>query len=160
MDYADLLRTATFLANYVDPADPDGRPSEANLRRSVSTAYYAAFHALCQSCADTLAGPYSTGAIREHWVTAYRTLEHRQVRNRFNNQERMARFPSSIRFFARRFADLQDLRHRADYDPEAIFEPAEVLQLLSNSYVAIEGFNGASERDRRLLAIYLIATLR
>ncbi len=55
---------------------------------------------------------------------------------------------------------MQDLRHRADYDPEAIFEPAEVLQLLSNSYVAIEGFNGASEMDRRLLAIYLIATLR
>ena len=37
MDYADLLRTATLLANYVDPGDPQGIPSEANLRRAVST---------------------------------------------------------------------------------------------------------------------------
>ena len=81
MDYADLLQTATLLANYVDPADPDGIPSEANLRRAVSTAYYAAFHALSQSCADTLVGPYSTVSTREHWITAYRTLEHRHVRN-------------------------------------------------------------------------------
>ena len=160
MDYADLLRTAMLLANYVDPSDPDGLPSEANLRRAVSTAYYAAFHALCQSCADTLVGPYSADSTREHWVTAYRTLEHRQVRNRFNNREHMAGFPEQVRHFARRFADLQDLRHHADYDPEATFADDEVLQLLTDTRVAIEGFNAAPERDRRLLAVYLIATLR
>ena len=55
---------------------------------------------------------------------------------------------------------MQDLRHRADYDPEASFEPGEVLQLISNCHVAIEGFNAVPETDRRLLAVYLIATLR
>ena len=160
MDYADLLRTATLLANYVDPADPDGSPSEANLRRAVSTAYYAAFHALSQSCADTLVGPYSTVSTREHWITAYRSLEHRQVRNRFNNRGRMASFSGQVRDFARGFANLQDLRHRADYDPEANFDPDEVLQLLSNTEEVIRGFNAASERERRLLAVYLIAILR
>ena len=160
MDYADLLRTATFLANYVDPADPDALPSEANLRRSVSTAYYAPFHALSQSCADSLIGPYSADTTKEHWVTAYRTLEHRQVRNRFNNQGRMAGFTDQVRYFAGRFVALQDLRHLADYDPEAVFEPNEVIQLLINTQEAIEGFNAAPERERRLLAVYLIATLR
>ena len=160
MDYADLLRTATLLANYVDPADPEGIPSEANLRRAVSTAYYGAFHTLCQSCAETLVGPYSTISTREHWVTAYRTLEHRQVRNKFNNQGRMTSFPDQIRDFARRFADLQYLRHRADYDPEATFGHNEVFQLLTDTREAIESFNAAPERERRLLAVYLIATLR
>ena len=160
MDYADLLQTATLLANYVDPGDLEGIPSEANLRRAVSSTYYAAFHALSQSCADTLVGPYSADSTREHWVTAYRTLEHRQVRNRFNNQGRMANFPDQIRAFAIRFIELQDLRHRADYDPEATFEPDEVLQLLGDARFAIDGFSAAPERERRLLAVYLIATLR
>lgn len=160
MDYADLLQTATLLANYVDPADPEGVPSEANLRRAISTTYYAAFHALSQSCAETLVGPYSADSAREHWVAAYRSLEHRQIRNRFNSQGRMADFPDQIRAFAVRFVELQDLRHQADYDPDAAFSPIEVLQLLSNARLSIEGFNAASERDRRLLAVYLIATLR
>ena len=160
MDYADLLRTATLLANFVDPANPEGVPSEANLRRAVSTTYYAAFHALSQSCADTLVGPSLADSTRELWFTAYRTLEHRQIRNRFNNGERMAGFSNQVRDFARRFVDLQDLRHRADYDPEATFEPDEVLQLLSDAGFAIEGFNAAPERERRLLAVYLIATQR
>ena len=160
MDYADLLQTATLLASHVDPADPGRIPSESNLRRAVSTAYYAAFHALSQSCADTLVGPYSTDSTREHWVAAYRTLEHRQVRNKFTNLRRMTSFSDQVRDFARRFNDLQDLRHRADYDPEATFAPAEVLQLLSNARFAIEGFSAAPERERRLLAVYLIATLR
>lgn len=160
MDYADLLQTATLLANYLDPADPEGIPSEANLRRAVSTAYYAAFHALSQSCADTLVGPYFADHTREHWIAAYRTLEHRQVRNRFNNQGRMANFPDQIRDFAIRFIELQDLRHRADYDPDATFEPDEVLQLVSGARVVIEAFNSAPDTERRLLAVYLIATLR
>ena len=160
MDYADLLQTAALLANYVDPADPEGIPSEASLRRAVSTTYYAAFHALSQSCADTLVGPNSADSTKEHWVIAYRSLEHRQVRNRFNNQVRMANFPDQIRAFAIRFIELQDLRHRADYDPEATFEPDEVLQLLGDARFAIEGFSAAPERERRLLAVYLIATLR
>ena len=160
MDYADLLRTATLLASHVDPGDPDAVPTEANLRRAVSTAYYAAFHALSQSCADTLVGATPTDAAKEHWLTAYRTLDHRQVRNRFNNPARMANFPGPIRYFADRFINLQDLRHRADYDPDATFEADEVLQLLGDAREAIEGFNAAPETDRRLLAVYLIATLR
>ena len=160
MDYADLLRTATLLANHVDPGDLTGIPSEANLRRAVSTAYYAAFHALCQSCADALVGASPTDSTREHWVIAYRTLEHRQVKNRFNNLGRMTSFSDRVRDFAERFVDLQDLRHSADYDPEATFEPDGVAQLLANTSAAIEGFNAAPETDRRLLAVYLIATLR
>ena len=160
MDYADLLQTATLLANYVDPGDPDRIPTDANLRRAVSTTYYAAFHALSQSCADTLVGPYSADYAREHWVAAYRTLEHRQVRNKFANLGRMTSFSNQVRDFARRFNDLQDLRHRADYDPQATFELDEVLQLVSDAHAVIEGFNSAPESERRLLAVYLIATLR
>ena len=160
MDSADLLRTATLLAHYVDPGNPYGSPSEANLRRAVSTAYYAAFHALSQSFADSLVGPVATPSAREHWVNAYRTLNHRQVRNKLNDGERMAGFPGPIRRFAITFVELQDQRHSADYDPDASFNLQEVQQLVNDAQDAIDAFNAASEDERRLLAVYLVATRR
>lgn len=160
MDFADLLRTASLLAHYGDPGDPAGIPSEANLRRAVSTAYYAAFHALSQSCADSLVGPVATPAAREHWVNAYRTLDHRQVRNKLSNQRGMANFSVQIQDFAVKFVDLQGQRHSADYDPEASFNTLEVQFLVSDTQDAINVFNAASETERRLLAVYLFATRR
>ena len=160
MDSADLLRTANLLADYGDPGDPYGIPSEANLRRAVSTAYYAVFHALCQSFADSLAGPAPGPLAREHWVNAYRTLDHRQVKNKLSNQRGMANFSGQIRSFADKFVDLQDQRHSADYDPEASFNPQEVQQVVNDAEDAIALFGAASEDERRLLAVYLVATRR
>ena len=157
MDSADLLRTANLLADY---GDPYGIPSEANLRRAVSTAYYAVFHALCQSFADSLAGPDPAPAAREHLVNAYRTLDHRQVRNKLSNQRGMASFSGRIRDFAVKFVDLQSQRHSADYDPDTSFNPQEVQQLVKDAQDAIDTFNAASEDERRLLAVYLVAARR
>ena len=44
----DLLDIARRLA--------EGNPTQADLRRAVSSVYYAVFHAICQSNADTLVG--------------------------------------------------------------------------------------------------------
>ena len=160
MDSADLLRTATLLAHYVAPGDPYGSPSEANLRRAVSTAYYAVFQALSQSFADSLAGPAPAPSAREHWVNAYRTLDHRQVRNKFSNQRGMANFSVQIRDFAVKFVDLQGQRHSADYDPEASFNPQEVQQVVNDAEDAIALFSAASDDERRLLSVYLVAARR
>ena len=160
MDSADLLRTANLLADYGDPGDPYGDPSEANLRRAVSTAYYAAFHALSQSCADCLAGPDPAPSAREHWVNAYRALDHQQVRKKFSNQRGMATFSGQIRGFALKFVELQDQRHSADYDPDASFNPQEVQQLVKDTQDAVAVFGAASENERRLLAVYLVVTRR
>ena len=160
MESADLLRTATLLAHYVDPGDPYGIPSEANLRRAVSTAYYAIFHALSQSFADSLVGPVTAPSARELWVNAYRTLDHRQVRNKLDNGGLMAGFSGPIRRFAITFVDLQGQRHSADYDPDASFNPHEVQQLVSDTQDAIAQFSAASQDERRLLSAYLVAVRR
>ena len=58
MNPADFIATAKDLVQ----ANTRGRPRETNLRRAVSTAYYALFHGLAECCADMLVG--GSGANR------------------------------------------------------------------------------------------------
>ena len=95
-----------------------GRPRQAMLRRAVSTAYYAMFHALCQSNADTLVGPSPSGPDPELWLDTYRTLEHRAAKNRLASSISSRQDPA-IRNFARTFGSMQEQRINADYDPTA-----------------------------------------
>jgi hypothetical protein len=71
----DLIATARRLAK----ASPK-RPRQSDLKRGVSTAYYALFHALARDCADLLVG---TGDTRSEpaWAQVYRTLEHGVAKN-------------------------------------------------------------------------------
>ena len=55
MNLQELLRIARQLANGVFASHP-GNPRDDELRRAISTAYYALFHSLAASCADTLIG--------------------------------------------------------------------------------------------------------
>ena len=55
MNPDDLIRIARYLASTGTGINA-GRPSQADLRRAVSTTYYALFHALAQCCANTLIG--------------------------------------------------------------------------------------------------------
>ena len=62
MEAENLIKTARALL----PAKP-GRPRNTDLRRAVSTAYYALFHCLARSCADTLIGKSSTVRGTDGW---------------------------------------------------------------------------------------------
>ena len=66
----ELIVTASKLAK-PNPM----KPRQADLKRAVSTAYYALFHTLAQTCADHLIG---TGLRRNNpaWSQVYRSLEH------------------------------------------------------------------------------------
>ena len=67
MNSRDLIGTARGLT-MLDPR----RPTQANLRRAVSTAYYAVFHSLARTTADLLLGRKHDDA----WHHMYRALEH------------------------------------------------------------------------------------
>ena len=54
MRWRDLIAASRLLASM---SDSDATPSPDSLRRAVSTAYYAVFHALANSNADCLIGP-------------------------------------------------------------------------------------------------------
>lgn len=149
----ELIPTARRLAR-INP----NRPRQADLKRAVSTAYYALFHTLAQDCADRLIG---TGPRRYSpaWVQAYRALEHGFAKNACESVSRLG-FPVEVRDFANTFRQLQDERHRADYDPLARYTRAEVIILVSEAELAIRSLKAAPRQDRRAFAALVLLKRR
>ena len=158
MNPHDLLRAAYQLA--LEPSV--GRPRQANLRRAISTAYYALFHALANCCADMLAGSTRASRSQRAWRQTYRALEHGHAKNQCMNQSVISRFPPEIQDFGEAFTDMQGVRHIADYDPdpEQSFTRDSVLQRIAESERAILRFENTPAADRRAFAIYVLLRLR
>ena len=154
MQPGDFIATAQDLI-----AAKRGRPRQTNLRRAVSTTYYALFHCLTACCADALAGRAGSGSSAEAWRQAYRALDHGQARNRCEKAAER-NFPPGILRFATHFTDMQRWRARADYDPEASFTKAEVEQHITDTVTAISLFFEAPVNDRRAFALYLLLPIR
>lgn len=136
-----------------------GRPREVNLRRAVSTTYYALFHCLADCCANMLAGNAQDNRSSPAWRQTYRALQHTTARRRCLRAT-INRFPSAIRNFAKLFASMQVKRHSADYDPDAAFLKSDVIQYIDEAEDAIKQFNSAPRHDRRAFAIYVLLDIR
>ena len=151
----DLLETARDLAG----ASGGPPPSQASLRRAVSTTYYALFHCMAENCADMLVGEPGSGRSQPAWLQAYRALEHGRAKQRAG-QDSIYEFPGEIQEFAKRFADMQDKRQTADYDPSASFTKSVVIGDIDDAADAIAQLRQAPERDRRAFAAYVLMPLR
>ncbi len=152
---SDLIAAARLLAG----APGDLTPSQASLRRAVSTAYYALFHCMAENCADMLVGEPSTGGSRPAWRQAYRALQHGTAKQRCG-QNLIYRFPVEIQVFAKLFAEMQGKRETADYDPTGNFEQSAVIADIDSSADVISRFRQVPERDRRAFAVYVLLNLR
>ena len=152
----DFIETARDLAG----ANRQDQPRETNLRRTVSTTYYALFHCLASCCADTIAGHFPANQRPLAWIQAYRALEHRTTRNRCENESQIKRFPSGIKKFAKLLVDFQIKRHSADYDPSARFYKNQVIQDIHAAENVIRCFTEASLKDRRAFVAYVLLPIR
>ena len=133
-----------------------GKPRGANLRRAVSTSYYAMFHCLASSCADTLIGGLQAGRGTDAWILTYRALNHGSAKAKCQDEQSLEQFPISIRGFAKTFARLQKQRHRADYAPDARLRKSEAIQSINEAENAIRNFEGESLAERRAFAAYIL----
>ena len=131
-----------------------GAPRQVNLRCAVSMIYYALFHWLANSAADALAG--SSGPGNRSWVRVYRGLDHRQVRQQCRLGRIPKDLPSSIRRFAAEIAEMQGLRHEADYDPSASFSKSDVREYLGIASNVLEAVQVATPAEKRALAIHVL----
>ena len=151
----ELIRAARLLAA---GRNSPGQPTDAELRRAVSTAYYALFHALAGCCANLLVGSAyaNTGnPLHELWIQTYRGLNHSTARRRCAANF-MGTFPTAIQNFGRQFVRMQNLRHESDYNPDASFTPNEVLKLIDDTEAVIDDFRNAPEEERRAFAFYIM----
>ncbi len=154
MDWQHLFDASRMLAGAPGTAPAPGRPRQVMLRRAISTAYYAMFHALCQSNADTLVGASRGRDANGLWTRAYRALDHRPAKERLASY-RPGNNPGMIGF-ANRFGNLQDWRHDADYNPRKAFIRSQVVGLIDQAEAATQAFSRMPAAQRRALAVHLL----
>ena len=133
--------------------ESDREQAQSHLKRAVSTAYYAMFHAVCTSAADLLPGGAAEPATVAAWLQAYRGPEHTHARNQCRNSGLMAPFPAEIREFAHIFVDNQGHRNQADYNPLCEFSLSDVSQVIEDAEVAINDLLAAPAAMRRAFAV-------
>jgi uncharacterized protein (UPF0332 family) len=139
MSLADeLLAQARFLAN-LDPHSP----IQANLRRAVSSAYYAVFHLFSSEVAAQIISSGPSG-LRERTQRAmnhnsmYRAAESfsqpgARPRNLPADIDLAGPISEDLISIAKGFKLLQDERHAADYDVSQSFDRIKVLALVQTA---------------------------
>jgi hypothetical protein len=133
-----------------------GRPNQTMLKRAISNLYYALFHEFCRQVANLHVG--STPATRrsERYVLIYRSLDHGRMKSHLSAILRNKGAAAPIPTLAQSFIDLQDARHKADYDPRAIFSNAELRLLVQRVEWALTTLREAFP-EKELLLTKLIA---
>ena len=148
----DLIATAKDLVNR------SGRkPRQSDLKRALSTAYYALFHTLAKCCADVMIGTNSQ--TRKAWQQVYRALDHNFAKNACQHGN-ISKFPKEIQDFANAFVALQSKRHSADYDPYSRVYKSQVLVDLANAELVMRGLHSAPARHRRAFAAWVLLKQR
>jgi uncharacterized protein (UPF0332 family) len=164
LDVGHLIELARDLAN---PPTP-GAPKQVVLRRAVSTAYYAVFHSLSGHVATT----FAPKKLWQSQVLFYRAIDHGKAKERCKKLGQnplppiekiffdFETFDKEIRAFANTFVSLQELRHRADYDPNYKVGKARAQQHVENAVQAIQNLDAAEDSQRHQFLAYIVCGLR
>ena len=150
LDQADQLTT---------PPDGGGAPRQADLRRAVSSAYYAIFHAILTGAADSLVGSSNRHTTRYELV--YRSVNHKSLREicdeivkpnlkpKYGKYEPKGGFGPHMIGLAIVIRELQEKRHLADYDPLFTVKTADALLLIKTARTALALLRSASATRRK-----------
>ncbi|MBT2129650.1 hypothetical protein [Aliiroseovarius lamellibrachiae] len=131
------------------------RANQANLRRAISTAYFASFHALARVTADCLVG--AKGRPKNAWIEAYRGLAHGPCKKACEDAAKVS-FPDCLAGFADIFIQLQDARKRADYDPTYRPTLEEAHFFIELADVAIHALKSAERYDKVAFSTWVLIT--
>lgn len=153
-----LIELARAIAQNPLPDDPH----DTHLRRAISSAYYAMFHCLAESCASLIAGAYPDDVSESAWTQAYRALDHSMVPNKTRNRNRQIfdQFSPAVKNFANKLAEMKAKRESADYNPTETFTYADVITDIDKASAAIDEFEKIPETERRSFAIFILLIIR
>jgi len=145
-----------------------GPPRQADLRRAISTSYYALFHAIATDVADLMIGRRYRATNQYELI--YRSLEHTSLRNlcnevqkqtlpaRYAKYEPASGFGDDIKAVAAAVAELQEKRHSADYNPLLKFRTSDAVLAVSTARAAIGRLRSApSAKKRAFLPLCVVA---
>ncbi len=154
MNWRHLIDAARILAGDSGTQQRQGRPRQAMLKRAISTAYYAMFHALCNNNANVVAGLSTDAQTRDSWTRTYRSLDHGPARERMTQGSGV--MEPAVQQFATTFAQLQRQRRLADYDPHSKYSRRQVINIIDAAETATEHLMSAAPAVRRPLATLVL----
>lgn len=143
-----------------------GAPRQVDLRRAISAAYYAMFHAILRTAADEVVG--TSQRTSPLYELAYRSIDHARLRKLCEEAQqttlssRRARyvptgsFTSDIRSFAASTLELQRHRHSADYDPSFRTTMSDAQVAIETARSGIARFDRASASEKRVFLFLLL----
>ena len=155
IDWTELIAAGRAA---LTPQPPAVEPTPAAIRRAISTAYYAMFHALTASNADALIGPVHDQLAADAWIRIYRGLDHGYAKSQL--QRNRTGLSADARIFADLFCDLQNERHNADYNPRATFTIQTATAWLNKAEAAIVDFLQTGLSERAAIAILTLIRMR
>jgi hypothetical protein len=145
------------------------KPNDAELRRAVSTAYYALFHNVVAAAAQRFMGPGHQNSAG--YRILYRGFDHKRMkeiceslqlsklRDKDKRDLQRQSVSQDIKDFAGVFPDLQGKRHLADYDPSVQLLASDVASLVDSAEVAMQAFDRAPPDEKAdILALMMIKT--
>jgi len=176
----DLLEQARDLLDLVDPdsnrpdqvnvsskAEKRGRPKQAKLRRSISTAYYSLFSLLVEEATTLMVGSgKKKKALRGYMMRAISHEVIRDVCKGFasrNPDDRTRKaldgheIPGDLADVARTCHNLQTDRHEADYNLVRIFTKKEAIDIIEETGDAHRKW--AIIRDHEATRVFLAALI-
>lgn len=142
-----------------------GARRQVDLRRAISSAYYAVFHALLGELADEFVGASQRNSNR--YALVYRSVDHARLRQlcqdlararlpqKYDSYTPTGGFGADVEAFAVTFIELQDKRHEADYDPSAHFRADDALLTVRIAREALRRLGRASAQQRKALLTLL-----
>ena len=149
-----------------EPWPSESEPRQTDLRRAISDAYYGLFHLTVAAATDMFMDSRSA----DEYAMAYRSVRHEWLRSLCDQlrKKKIAKTPphlpepffGDVVKFATIVAELQDLRHQADYDPSFSTAADEVKIRIAEARRAAELFLGAEERQRAAFLALLLFNVR
>ena len=148
----DLLDQAIQLV-HKEPKNP----KQASLRRAVSTAYYALFHFLISESVANWSKPSLRAALG-------RAFDHNIMKSASKRLFDSRQFPftgedpgivSALKAVANAFVQLQEQRHKADYDNSTFWTRAEALKHVKSAEQAFVTWK--SIRNEQIAQAYLVS---
>lgn len=133
--------------------------SGAAKRRAVSSAYYAAFHALMWLCASEMLPDGDTESAEFERV--YRGIDHGPMKNAFQTNGPLKQ-TIILREIGTDLIQLQEARMIADYSPPRsnLFERAVVEEQIERARSIVSRLENLTDRDRQTLAVHLLFQAR
>jgi uncharacterized protein (UPF0332 family) len=142
------------------------KPNQANLRRSISAAYYALFHFLISEASSRIL-PQRSAVLRQ---AISRSISHADIKNvcdqlikkdlqTMKQQVRsmLPRLPTAlIRSLCESFIDLQQSRHAADYDLGTAVKKLKAEESVKRAQNAIASWRHVPDQEKEILLVLVL----